>query len=117
MASSFPVLKTGAIAQYPFDRGTCFSTQSVWFMDGSRQNFRLYGASLRRWTLKLDQLDAEELAAVIAFVEQQGSASFAFLDPVSGDTVAACMISGQQSGAVMNAEMSSRTTIVIEEIG
>ncbi|HEX4133652.1 MAG TPA: hypothetical protein VHY84_03445 [Bryobacteraceae bacterium] len=114
--ASFPVLKTGAVAQYPLDRSARFSTQSVRFMDGSQQKFRLYGAGLRRWTLKLDQLDAQELAAVIAFVEQQGSAAFAFTDPVTGDNVATCMISGQQFYAVMNAEMSSSTTITIEEI-
>jgi hypothetical protein len=112
----FPVLKTGAVAQYPLDRGVRFSTQDVRFMDGSSQRFRLYGTGLRRWTLKLALLDEQELGAVIAFVEQQGSATFAFTDPVTGGNVATCIISGEQFDATMNREMSGQATVVIEEI-
>jgi hypothetical protein len=114
--ATFPVLKTGAVAQYPLDRGVRYSTQSVRFMDGSQQKFRLIGVGLRRWTLKLDLLDEQELGAVIAFVEQQGSATFAFTDPVTGDNVATCMFSAQQFDATMNREMDGQTTVVIEEI-
>ena len=114
--ATFPLLKTGAVAQYPLDRGVRFSTQAVRFMDGSQQRFRLIGTGLRRWTLKLDQLDEQELAAVIAFVEQQGSAVFAFTDPVTGDNAATCLISGEQFEAIMNREMSGKTTFVIEEV-
>jgi hypothetical protein len=114
--ATFPLLKTGAVAQYPLDSAVSFSTQAVRFMDGSQQRFRVYGTGLRRWTLKLDQLDAQELAAVIAFVEQQGSAVFAFTDPVTGDNAATCMISGQQFDATMKGEMSGQTTVVIEEL-
>jgi hypothetical protein len=114
--ATFPVLKTGAVAQYPLDRGVRFSTQAVRFMDGSQQRFPLYGTGLRRWTLKLDLLDEDELAAMIAFVEQQGSAVFAFIDPTTGDNVATCVIADQQFDATMNREMSGSSTIVIEEI-
>jgi hypothetical protein len=114
--ATFPALKTGAVAQYPLDSTVTFSTQAVRFMDGSQQRFRLYGAGLRQWTLKLDLLDPQELAAVISFVEQQGSAVFAFKDPVSGENVATCMISGQQFDASMNREWSGQTTVVVAEI-
>jgi hypothetical protein len=114
--ATFPVLKTGAVAQYPLDRAVRFSTQAVRFMDGSQQRFRLYGAGLRRWTLKLDLLDEQELAAVIAFVEQQGSAIFAFTDPLTNVNVATCVIAGEQFDVTMNREMSGQTTVVIEEV-
>jgi hypothetical protein len=114
--ATFPILKTGAVAQYPLDRGVHFSTQAVPFMDGSRQKFRLIGVGLRRWTLKLSLLDEEELGAVIAFVEQQTSATFAFTDPVTGDNVARCIISGEQFDATLDREMRGQTTVVIEEI-
>jgi hypothetical protein len=114
--ATFPLLKTGAIAQYPLDRASTFSTQVVRFLDGSQQKFRLQGAALRRWTLKLDLLDEQELAAVIAFAEQQGSAAFSFTDPVTGDNVAACMLSGLQLDATVNGESRGQTTVVIEEI-
>jgi hypothetical protein len=114
--ATFPVLKTGAVAQYPLDHAVRYSTKAVRFMDGSQQKFRLIGVGLRRWTLKLDLLDEQELGAVIAFVEQQGSATFAFTDPVTGDNVAKCMISGQQFDATMTRELDGQTTVVIEEI-
>jgi hypothetical protein len=114
--ATFPVLKTGAVAQYPLERGVRFSTQAVRFLDGSRQRFRLIGVGLRRWTLNLSLLDEAELGAVIAFVERQTGATFAFTDPVTGDNVATCIISGQQFDATMNREMSGQTTVVIEEI-
>src|ERR1700722_17745494 len=114
--ATFPILKTGAPAQYPLDRGVRYATQAVRFMDGSRQRFRLYGTGLRKWTLKLDELDEQELGAVIAFVEQQGSATFTFTDPTTGVAVPNCIISGQQFDATMNREMSGQATVVIEEI-
>lgn len=114
--ATFPVLKTGAAAQYPLDYGVRFSTQSVRFMDGSQQRFSLYGTGLRRWTIQLDLLGEDELAAVIAFVEQQGSAPFAFTDPATGAVASTCVISGEQMDATLSGEMRGQTTVVIEEI-
>ena len=71
--SAFPTLRTGAVAQYPLDLAVRFQTQSVKFMDGSQQRFRLYGSGLRRWKIRLDLLDEQELAAVAAFLEQPES--------------------------------------------
>ena len=113
---TFPVLKTGAVAQYPLERGVRFSTQAVRFLDGSQQRFRLYGSGLRRWTVKLDLLDEQELGAVIAFVEAQGRAVFAFTDPLSGTAAVKCVISGEQFEATMTSEASGQATVVIEEI-
>ena len=114
--AAFPVLKTGAVAQYPLGFGVRFATQAVRFLDGSQQKYRLTGTGLRRWTVNLDRLDEQELSAVIAFVEQQGSAVFAFTDPFSGTNVQNCVLSGEQFDATMEREMSGRTTVVIEEI-
>lgn len=114
--ASFPLLKTGAAAQYPLDYGLRYLTQSVRFLDGSQQKFPLYGTGMRRWTLKLDLLGEDELASVIAFVEQQGSAPFAFSDPATGAMVANCVISGEQLDVTLKDEMKGQTTIVIEEI-
>jgi hypothetical protein len=113
---TFPTLKTGAAAQYPLDRSIRFATQAVRFLDGSRQRFRLCGAGLRRWILTLDLLDEQELGAVIAFVEQQGSAPFAFTDMTTGAVASTCVISGERLDVTMRSEMSGQTTLVIEEI-
>lgn len=113
--ATFPTLKTGAVAQYPLSRTVSFATQAVRFLDGSRQSYRL-SAGLRRWTLNLDLLDETELAAVMAFTEQAGSATFSFADPVTGDTVASCVISGGQFEAVLVNELHGQTTLEIEEV-
>jgi hypothetical protein len=114
--SAFPTLRTGAVAQYPLDRAVRFQTQSVRFMDGSRQRFRLYGAGLRRWTIRLDLLDEQELAAIAAFTEQQGTAGFPFTDPVTGDQVANCIISNQSCEAGMKDEFNANARLEIEEV-
>jgi phage-related protein len=114
--ATFPILKTGAVAQYPLVSCARYSTQSVRFMDGSRQRFRLIGTGLRQWSIQLDQLDEQELGAVIAFVEQQGGASFAFTDPLTGDNVSGCIISGDKFDAGMKREIDGHASLVIEEI-
>jgi hypothetical protein len=114
--SAFPTLRTGAVAQYPLDRTVSFSTQSVRFMDGSSQRFRLYGAGLRRWKVRLDLLDENELAAVAAFMEQQGTAVFSFMDPVTGDQAASCIVSGENYDAGIADEMKANADIEIEEV-
>ena len=114
--ATFPTLKTGAPAQYPLGRGVRYATQAVRFMDGSRQRYRLYGTGLRKWTLKLDLLDEQELSSVIAFVEQQGAAPFAFTDPATGAVASKCVIAGNQMDVTMTREMSGQTTVIIEEI-
>lgn len=114
--ASFPLLKTGAAAQYPLDYGLRYATQFVRFMDGSQQKFPLYGTGLRRWTLKLDLLSEDELASVTAFVEQQGSAPFAYTDPATGAVASSCVISGECLEATLKGEMRGQTTVVIEEV-
>jgi hypothetical protein len=114
--ASFPTLKTGAAAQYPLDFGVRFSTQAVRFMDGSQQRFPLYGSGLRRWMLRLDMLDEQELAKVTAFVQQQGSAPFAFTDPATGAVASTCVIAGQQLNVTMKSEMRGQTIVTIQEI-
>lgn len=114
--ATFPVLKTGAVAQYPLGLGLRYSTQVVRFMDGSQQKFRLIGVRLRRWNLKLDLLDEQELGALIAFVEQQGSQTFPFTDPFTGEIAENCVIYREEFDATMNSEMSGQTAVVIEEI-
>ncbi|HEX4277191.1 MAG TPA: hypothetical protein VHZ74_17665 [Bryobacteraceae bacterium] len=113
---TFPVLKTAAAAQYPFERVVQFSTQAVRFLDGSRQSYRIYASGLRQWILKLDLLDEQELGEVIGFMEAQGSTPFAYTDPVSGTTAPKCVLSGEQFDAGMTDEMRGQARLVIEEI-
>ena len=114
--ADFPILKTGAVAQYPFAREVRFGTQAVRFLDGSQQHYRLQMTGLRRWTVKLSHLDEQELASIISFAEQQGPDTFQFTDPVSGDVAKKCIISGQKFDITMTGEMDGQADMVIEEI-
>ena len=111
----FPTLRTGAVAQYPFDRTVGFQTEAVRFLDGSSQRFRIR-SSLRKWTLNLELLDEDELASLVAFFEAQGTAPFAFTDPVSGDTAPMCVLSANSMTVAMTAEHRAQAAVVIEEV-
>ena len=113
--ASFPLLKTGAVAQYPLALALRSDTQTVRFLDGSSQQFRLT-KPLRRWKIDLVQIDSQELDSVITFVEQQEGATFSFDDPFTGDAVPKCIISN--SGLITTSldEMKHDASLVIEEV-
>jgi hypothetical protein len=112
----FPVLKTGVAVQYPLGQSVRFQTQTVEFLDGSRQRYALQGKPLRNWTLKLALLDDRELRAVVDFVESVGSGSFLFTDPVSGDAGIRCILAGESFESVVTGEMTGQTTLIIREL-
>ena len=114
--ASFPTLKTGAVAQYPLQTSSRYASQTVQFLDGSRQRYRLQGSALRQWSIQLDNLDESELAAVLAFIEQGCLAPFSFTDPTTGETAAKCIVAGQKMNAGMKHEENGQATLVIEEI-
>lgn len=114
---SFPaLLKTGAVAQYPLRRTASLTTQSVRFLDGSRQTYALSGAGLRAWLVNLDLLDETETAAVIAFAEQTGTGTFSFTDPVTGETAAKCVIADGELATELKYELRGAAILGIEEV-
>lgn len=115
--ATFPsVLKTGAIAQYPFSRSRGIGTQMVRFLDGSSQAYTINGAGLRKWNVDLSLLDESELSAVIAFAESVGTGQFSFSDPVTGETAAKCVIGGSEVVAVQAGELAGAASLTIEEV-
>lgn len=90
--ANFPSLKTGAVAQYPSDRMSHFSTQVCRFLDGSEQRFAGFPAPLRRWAIRLEMLDESELTNLGQFFlsEEGRSGSFAFTDPWDGTVYPNC---------------------------
>ena len=114
---TFPaLLKTGAFAQYPISRAVSLSTESVSFLDGSRQTYQLSGVGLRSWVLRLDLLDETEVSAVIAFAEQIGTGTFSFTNPVTGETAAKCVIADEQLATSLVNELHGIVTLGIEEV-
>ena len=54
--------------------------------------------------------------AVIEFVEQVESACFSFTDPVTGDSIAKCILAGDTFEASLQNEMTGQARLIIQEI-
>lgn len=114
--AAFPKLKTGAVAQYPAERQTRFSTRVLEFVDGREQRFREFGRRLRRWAIKLDYLDATEMEEMAAFFEQSGvAAPFTFVDPWDGSEHSNCVVESTEFVAELLGESRNRTELIIRE--
>ena len=72
---TLPLLKTGAVMQYPAAKEASYSTGIVRFVDGGEQRYRDYKAPLLRWIIRLDLLDEAELSGLEDFfLERDGQA-------------------------------------------
>ncbi len=115
--ANFPVLKTGAVAQYPSDRQQNFSTQVFRFLDGSEQRFPSYGTSLRQWVIRLDLLDESELTSLRDFfVNEAGRAGvFSFTDPFDSTVYANCSFDSDELDLTFGGVQDGSATVVIKE--
>ena len=115
--ASFPRLKTGALAQYPSDRTTRFSTRGYRFMDGSEQRFPGFGTPGLRWVIRLELLDEGELGLLEEFFLEQGgrAGSFSFTDPWDGAVHANCSFENDVMTADYREAGDGRTSIVVKE--
>lgn len=113
----FPVLKTGAVAQYPASKSVRFSTRVLSFLDGSEQRWREYGAPIRRWAIRLDLLDDSELTALEQFfVTQQGQlGDFSFTDPWDATEYLSCSLEVESVTLEHTEEGRSKTALVVKE--
>ena len=113
----FPMLKTGAVMQYPARRTILFNTDTIRFLDGTEQRFRNSAAVLHRWTIQLDLLDESELDALDQFfLSNQGRfGSFSFTDPWDGTSYPNCSLAADTFGSQLTAEMRGGTTITVCE--
>ncbi len=118
--STFPTLKTGAIAQYPATRELHFFTEIQKFLDTSEQRYRDFRGAQRRWRIDLSQLDESELARLANFfVETQGRfATFDFKDPWTGMVVSNCRFGEDRLPIHTDDESNSSTELtIVETIG
>ena len=113
----FPTLKTGAVMQYPAKRTLQFATGVIRFVDGTEQRYRDNPSVLHRWTIQLDLLDEQEIAALNQFFqESQGRyASFSFTDPWDGTVYPNCSLSADTFAFQLTGEMRSKTALTILE--
>ena len=115
--SNFPTLKTGAVIQYPATRAKQHSTCVLRFLDGSEQRFREYPSALRKWIVRLDQLDENEMGSIEEFfLSQQGSlGAFSFTDPWDGSVYPSCSLEGDSLTLEFEDLTRGRTSLTVKE--
>ncbi len=88
----FPTLKTGAVAQYPLRREQRSATRVVEFLDGTEQRYALTARPRRRWVVRLEGLDEEEVGRLFSFFlqERENGTGFEFTDPQDGREYSGC---------------------------
>src|SRR5437016_6449328 len=113
--TTFPKLKTDAVAQYPFTTTLAFQNQTLSFVDGTQQRYRDAAFARLRWEIRLTDLDDGELAAVEEFfLANQGAfGSFSFTDPQDGHVYDDCSLDADGLRAATVAEMSGATTLTV----
>ncbi len=113
----FPILKTGALMQYPASRSVEFSTAVVEFVDGSEQRYRQRAAPVKRWVVKLELLDETELSRLAEFFNAaQGRAGvFEFQDPWTGIVHENCSLEIDELATELAGETRAGTVLVIRE--
>ncbi len=115
--ADFPVLKTGAIAQYPAERILGQPARVLRFVDNAEQSFRLQATPLKRWTLNLSLLDEDEVARLeLFFSEQAGQlGDFAFKDPWDGSEYPSCRFAADGIAIQVLGEGRASTRLVIQQ--
>src|SRR5215472_1737758 len=111
--AAFPILKTGAVAQYPAIRASQYRNQILRFVDGNEQRYRDSAGPIHRWTIHFDYLDATEMAAIQDFFQaNQGSfENFAFTDPWDNTAYQNCSIIGDNLAELAKQEFQNITSI------
>jgi hypothetical protein len=117
--SDFPLLKTGAVAQYPASRRIEHSTCVLRFLDGTEQRFREYPRPLRQWEIRLELLDESEMARLEEFFEAHEGrlGSFSFTDPWDETVYENCSLESDILALDFQDVMRGQTTLIVEENG
>ena len=92
--ADFPLLSTGAVTQYPAPLIVGQTAQVIRFLDGSDQWFLTQGRQFRRWQIRVNLLNEDELQRLENFFDtQKGNYSlFAFPDPFTKAFVPNCRL-------------------------
>jgi hypothetical protein len=117
MSISFPLLRSGVVAQYPAQRSVEKSAWIGQFVDGSEQRFRTGAAPLHTWTVNLSQLTETEVVAFREFIVNISGRfeSFTFTDPWDGTTYANCTLDSDTNAIEWLSENNARTRLMIRE--
>lgn len=115
--NTFPVLRSGAVQQYPASRTIEFVNQIQSFLDGTEQRYRASATALHKWVVQLSSLDNAEIGSLDQFfLDQQGSfESFSFTDPWDGTVYPDCSLEADQITSNFYEELRAATKLVIRE--
>ena len=115
--ATFPILKTGAVTQYPAKVTIRYSNRLIHYIDGAEQRYRDYPAPLHQWLIRLDLLDEAEMKAFEEFfVEEEGQfGSFAFVDPKDNVTYPDCSLMIDDCDFTMDGERRGKTSMLVQE--
>jgi hypothetical protein len=115
--SRLPLLKTGAILQYPAERHVRYRTDVLEFVDGTAQAYRDYPGPLRRWVIQLNLLDPAEIRSLEEFFhETQGSfGTFSFVDPGEQVEYENCSFESSTLQFEMTDETRGRGVLVVRQ--
>jgi hypothetical protein len=115
--ADFPLLKTGAVAQYPAGRRLRQRAAVLRFVDGSEQSFRREGAGLKSWSIELSLLDDGEVARIEQFFATQGGrmGSFSFTDPWDSTTYEDCRLDSDEIRTEFTGEGRAATRLAIRQ--
>jgi hypothetical protein len=113
--TTFPILKTNAVAQYPLTRRMVFQNQALTFVDGTQQRYRDCASARLGWEIRLQDLDEGELAAVEEFfLANQGAfGSFSFTDPEDGQVYDDCSLETDGLDVTSLEEMRGTTVLTV----
>ena len=113
--SAFPKLKTQAIAQYPSSREKLYATKILSFIDGQEERFRDFSKPLLLWTVDLNLLDRDEMAALEEFfIEQDGALNvFDFTDPWDDTVHAGCTLENSEVWFRHDGPQAGSTKLVV----
>jgi hypothetical protein len=114
---TFPLLKSGAVLQYPASRSTAFTNQVLSFLDGGEQRYRLAIGPRHRWAVQLELLEDAELNGLETFIrDTQGAfAEFSFTDPKDGRTYPNCYLKSDNLESVRAGGLRGSTKLLIYE--
>lgn len=118
--TTFPVLSTGVVAQYPTPLTSGQAVQVIRFIDGGDQRFLTQGGLLRQWEIRLELLRDTEMAQLEGFFAEMAGAYglFNFPDPFSGSLVPNCRLAADGMESVTSSVNVGATFLwVIETNG
>lgn len=114
----FPLLSSGAIAQYPSATSSVYRTRVMEFVGGNRQRYREIQGNVKRWIVHFDRLTPDELGRIEEFFREHLGIgrSFAFTDPWSSEEYDECCFEADDLQIDFHSITKCRAVLVIRTL-